>query len=216
MTQIKICGVRRSQDIDYINKYLPDYVGFVFSKSKRQIGLNEGARLCKDTDPRIKKVGVFVNVSVDDILMYVKKCNLDVVQLHGDESLEYIKALKLKIPKDKIIWKAFKIKSEPGLNPLENYADYLKLVDALLLDTYVAGKDGGSGKTFDWSYAIPIAKNCNVILAGGLSAENVLNAIELVKPMIVDVSSGIEVSEFKDEEKIKLFIEKVRGVNKNG
>lgn len=201
MTKIKICGMRRKEDILMANEFCPDYVGFVFAKSPRQLGIDAALELKKELDPQIQSVGVFVNEYPEVIETLCDSSIIDLVQLHGDEDAEYIRGLKenIKVP----VIKALRVqKKEQILEGAELPCDYL------LLDTYTRGSYGGSGKTFDWDLIPRIKKP--YFLAGGLSTDNVGEAVKRVLPYGVDVSSALETEGFKDREKVKLFIERVR------
>ncbi|WP_432662868.1 phosphoribosylanthranilate isomerase [Wukongibacter baidiensis] len=199
MTKVKICGLRRREDIAYVNQLKPDYVGFVFAKSKRQIDKYKAKELINDLDKSIKTVGVFLNTSVDRVRDISGFCKLDVIQLHGDETPKYCSLF------DREVWKAFRIKNEDSLKEIQHYSS-----DGYLLDTYVKGAYGGTGDTFNWNLASKIGKEKFIILAGGLSEDNIDMAINIVRPSIVDVSSGVEIDGFKDFDKMKRFIERVR------
>ncbi|KNY25283.1 phosphoribosylanthranilate isomerase [Pseudobacteroides cellulosolvens] len=206
MSKIKICGIRREDDIIYVNKYLPEFIGFIFAPSKRRISFGEAADLAKNLDPSIKKVGVFVNESCENIDEAINKCDLDVVQIHGDEDPCYFEKLKnktLSLSKDKRVevWKALRVKDEMSLLEMGNYK-----VDGFVLDTFIEGSYGGAGKTFDWTLAVNAKKYGKIILAGGLTSENLIDAINIVNPMVFDVSSGVETDGYKDEKKICDFI----------
>jgi len=207
MTKIKICGIKRSEDVQYVNKYLPDYIGFVFAESKRKVSMEQAVKLRNELDPRIKAVGVFVNEDMDKVAETALKCRLDCIQLHGDENGQYVEDLRdlLKSQSDIEIWKAIRIKDEKSLFILDEYE-----VDTFVLDTFVEGTYGGAGKVFDWKLAKLAKSFGKIIVAGGLSSDNVSDAIELVLPYGVDVSSNVETDGVKDEEKIRCFIEKVR------
>ena len=177
--EIKICGIRRKEDIDIINKYKPDYIGFIFAKSKREVAPETVAEITKNLDKNIKKVGVFVNATYEKINEAVQVAKLDVVQLHGDENEEYISNLDCKCE----IWKAVRVRD---------------------------GEYGGSGQTFDWHGGSRIKTDKPIMLAGGIKTENVIEGIDIFKPVGVDISSSVETDGFKDEQKIKKFIETVR------
>ena len=197
---IKICGLRRCEDVDYVNKLKPEYIGFVFAKSKRQIDFYMARRLANSLNKDIKKVGVFLNHSIREVKEIEKLCNLDVLQFHGDESPSYCNCFENEV------WKSFLIKDEKSLGLLEKYN-----VDKYLLDTWIEGEAGGTGKKFNWELAKEIGKTKSIVLAGGLYSENIKNAIQIVRPTVVDVSSGVETDGYKDYGKIKDFIKKVRG-----
>lgn len=207
MTKVKICGIRRKEDIDYVNKFIPDYVGFIFAKSRRRVSTEFAGELIKLLSPEIKTVGVFVNEDLEKVLEIARIISLDCVQIHGDESFEYTDALKEKIKskKEVEIWKAIRVKDGDSIKKMSNYS-----VDAFVLDAYIEGAYGGGGKTFDWEIALRAKEFGRVILAGGLDGKNVKEAIKKVKPFAVDVSSGVETNQYKDGEKIRDFIYKVR------
>lgn len=213
---VKICGLRRKLDINYINRYKPEYAGFVFAKGKRQVTPDSAKELVEDLAPGIKAVGVFVNESPDKLVEIVKKCNLNIVQLHGDEILEYIELVKRKLlflacPGVEI-WKAIKISSHYSYEKMLKY--YQHKVDAIVLDTYSKNAPGGTGEAFDWNLAADAGKNYKVVLAGGLNSENIIKAAGIIKPFAVDISSGVETAGWKDEEKIGTLISIVRAERK--
>lgn len=201
MSLVKICGLKRSCDIDYVNKYKPDYIGFVFAKSSRQVTPQQAKTLKEKLSKDIKSVGVFVNESIENISMLCKENIIDVIQLHGDENNDYINQLK-KLTDKKII-KAVRVQSSEQVLQAEKLD-----CDYLLLDAYSKNAYGGLGETFNWDIIPKLEKP--FFLAGGLNAENVSQAIQSVQPHCVDLSSGAETDGFKDEEKIKLIIDKVR------
>ncbi len=200
MTKVKICGLKREEDILYVNELQPDYVGFVFTKSTRQIDKYKAKELIDILDKNIKKVGVFLNNSFEEVNEIARYCDLDILQFHGDESPIYCNRF------DYEIWKAFRIRDETSLKKLESYP-----VKGFLLDTFVKGQYGGTGKIFNWDIVSDINKDKFIILAGGLKCENIKKAIKTVKPHVVDLSSGVEVNGVKNFEKIKKIIESVRG-----
>ena len=193
MAKIKICGLMREQDIEAVNTAFPDYIGFVFAKSKRQIDENQAKILKACLKPSIKTVGVFVNEEIKNI---IKLCNsnvIDIIQLHGDEDEDDIKILKDNLS-NKII-KAIRVKdSEDIKRAMEFSCDYL------LFDAYHERKYGGIGKTFDWSMIPHINKP--YFLAGGIHSDNIRQAIKHHNPYCIDVSSGVETNGYKDPKKI--------------
>lgn len=202
MTKIKICGLKREEDILYVNQLKPDYVGFVFAPSKRQIDSYQAKELIDILDKDIKTVGVFLNTPFEKVKEIAEYCNLDIIQLHGDESPEYCNAF------DREVWKAFRIKDT---NSIKNIDDYT--TNGYLLDTYVKGEFGGTGETFNWDLVATLSSKKQVILAGGLTESNINEAIQIVKPHVVDISSGVETNGYKDFYKMKKFIERVRITN---
>lgn len=195
MVKVKICGIRRAEDIEIINKYPPDYIGFVFAESKRQIDFDTAKTLKKLLKVNIPVVGVFVNGNIEDILELYRNDIIDIAQLHGDENEDYINQLKEEAPELKLI-KAIEINKKEDLNDYENIN-----VEYLLLDS-----EKGSGKTFNWDL---INKNISkdFFLAGGLNSANFNQAIERFQPYGIDLSSGVETNGYKDEEKIKKIME---------
>lgn len=197
MTKIKICGLRREQDIRYANELMPDYIGFVFLKGKmRYVTFEEAAHLRSLLDPAIPAVGVFVNEPVENVIRLLQSGTIQIAQLHGQEDEAY--AEELGRAGDHCIIRAFAVRSSEDIHRAFAFpADYP------LLDN---GK--GTGETFDWSLFQEQEKT--FFLAGGLSPENVKEAIECFHPYAVDVSSGVETDGFKDYEKMKAFMDAVR------
>lgn len=197
MTKIKICGLRREQDIRYANELMPDYIGFVFLKGKmRYVTFEEAAHLRSLLDPAIPAVGVFVNEPVENVIRLLQSGTIQIAQLHGQEDEAY--AEELGRAGDHCIIRAFAVRSIEDIHRAFAFpADYP------LLDN---GK--GTGETFDWSLFQEQEKP--FFLAGGLSPENVKEAIECFHPYAVDVSSGVETDGFKDYEKMKAFMDAVR------
>ena len=190
MTQIKICGLFRGEDIDYVNEADPDYIGFIlnFPKSRRNILPEQAAELRSRLSPDIKAVGVFVDQAIETVAEAATIIGLDVIQLHGHEDNAYIASLREQL--DLPIWKAFKIQTAADLIATEASA-----ADNILLDNGY-----GTGMAFDWSLAGELSRP--FLLAGGLTPENIPNAIHTLHPMLVDISSGVETNGVKDREKI--------------
>ena len=207
MPKLKFCGIRTENDIDYVNQYTPDYIGFVFAPGKRQITPIK-ARQLRDRflsaymstgslKDRPLFVGVFVNETPGNIESAVKYAGLDIVQLHGDESDDCVASLKSKLPSIQVI-RAVRLRDEAALlNSLDTSADFL------LFDAYSRDEYGGTGKSADLSM---IERNRDIItkpffIAGGLNADNLNTAIAL-SPYGLDISSGIETNGVKDPEKM--------------
>ena len=202
MSMVKICGLSRECDIDYVNSSKPDYIGFVFSNSKRRVTPKQAEKLKLKLSSGIKAVGVFVNEPLELIADLCRQNIIDVVQLHGDEDNDYIS--KVKSITGKSVIKAVRVQSTQQILQAEALN-----CDCLLLDTYKKSTYGGVGESFNWQL-IPTALKKPFFLAGGLNTENVETAIKTVRPYCVDVSSGVETDGFKDEKKIRNIIEKVR------
>lgn len=204
MTQIKICGLKREEDIEIVNKFCPDYIGFVFAPSKRQITLDQGKHLKQLLKPTIKAVGVFVNERVESILEYETHKVIDIIQLHGDEDATYIRALKAqtKLP----LIKAIRVKSKEELRANITQIEALP-VDYLLFDTYAKEAYGGSGISFDWDMLKGIQRP--YFLAGGIGITNLEEALKKA-PYGIDVSSSVEREGLKDQQKIEALMRAVR------
>lgn len=200
MSKIKICGLSRLQDIDAVNEALPDYIGFVFAPSPRQVGTMQASALKKTLDRRIQAVGVFVDADIDKVTALALDGVIDMIQLHGHEDALYIRKLKRAVSVPVI--KAVRVQCAEQImeaQPLD--------CDYLLLDTWQKGVQGGSGLTFDWSLIPQGIKP--YFLAGGLNAQNILRAAQL-KPYCLDVSSGAETDGIKDKDKIIKLVQQIR------
>lgn len=204
MTKVKICGLKTLGDIEIVNKALPDYIGFVFADSKRKISKELATLMKQALDQRIQAVGVFVNAPIEQIISLCKEQIIDCIQLHGKESLDYVKELRAKVTNPIIYAKQVKMESNQAeFAQLEEYP-----VDYFLFDTYVKGIYGGSGKLINYQ-EIPIL-NTPFFLAGGLNITNVEDAVIATHPYCVDVSSGVEIDGIKNEEKVIEFIHRIR------
>lgn len=203
MSKVKICGLTRMEDIDAANAACPDYIGLVFAQSRRQVDFDKAVQLKAALRGEIKSVGVFVNETVETIASLVKSNVIDVVQLHGYEDEVYMQ--RLHTLTDVPIIKAVRVQSSEQIQ----YYSHMPC-DYLLLDTYVRGERGGSGKSFDWSIIPHLQKP--YFLAGGLDSQNVLNAVKTLHPYCVDVSSGVETDGVKDQDKMIEFVKHVRSV----
>jgi phosphoribosylanthranilate isomerase len=190
---VKICGITNKKDALFACKCGTDALGFIaYPKSKRYINCNETKKIIKNINvcyADVLKVGVFVNETVENIKMYID-AGINIVQLHGDETAEYINKIK-KLNGSAQIWKAVRLKEKNEIDNVKGLD-----VDKFLIDTYSVDEYGGTGETGDWElakYAV-LCLDKPVMLAGGLSPENIKDAIEFVKPYGVDLSSGVEVS----------------------
>ncbi len=198
--QIKICGIRFSEEIQVVNRLEVDYVGFVFAKSKRRITLEQAALLKKKLRKGIKAVGVFTDMSGEEICKAAEVCNLDIVQLHGNQSDEDIKSLPLPV------WKSISMKNPESVHKTRLYPSAC----AFVFDTFAKGMEGGTGIPFQWQWISGLSDTVSLVLAGGLNPNNIRGAIEIVKPHIVDVSSGVEGNMGKDEKRVIEFIKAVK------
>jgi len=201
VTRVKICGIRTVEAARAAAEAGADAVGFVFwSKSRRFIRPDEAARISRVLPPFVVRVGVFVDERPEVMEEIAQTVGLDAVQLHGDEPPEVWGVLRRRVIK------AIRVRDPSSLAQAAQYT-----VSAILLDTYVPDTYGGTGKPFDWSLAREVRGwGRPVILSGGLTPENVREAIEQVRPYGVDVSSGVETEGEKDPQKIRAFVQAVR------
>lgn len=196
-TRVKICGITRRQDAEFAVKMGVDALGLVFyGPSPRAVSIAQAVEICRLLPPFVSLVGLFVNAQAAEVKATLEQVPLSLLQFHGDESpafcaqfdRPYMKAVRMQKPAD-----------------LPQAAEQYAQANALLLDSYKAGVPGGTGQTFDWSMITPVDKA--LILAGGLSAENVAAAIKQIRPYGVDVSGGVESAKgIKDNEKMRKFM----------
>ncbi|WP_108668878.1 phosphoribosylanthranilate isomerase [Peribacillus acanthi] len=198
--KVKICGITDVDSAHVAVQAGADALGFVFAKSKRQIRPEQAKQIIEVLPKEIEKVGVFVNEDPQVIESIVHSCGLTMIQLHGEESPDQCQGYSLPIIK------AFGMSEKQDLVNTQLY-----LNDYLLLDSPKGAYQGGNGVRFDWSLLTKWNSNKKLILAGGLTPENVREAIEVTQPYMVDVSSGVETDGKKDHEKIKAFIQNAKG-----
>lgn len=199
--RVKICGVKNKEEIEIMNRHLPDYIGLVFAGTKRRIDLEYAAVLISSLDERIKKCGIFENEDIDKVILVSRLLNLDVVQLHGSESGIYIGHLRERTEAE--IWKAVKIGTK--YEPLPHGAD------RIILDS----PDPGTGRSFSWSILTEYQKCMkDIVIAGGLGPDNVAVLLGKNSPYCVDVSTGVEKNGYKDDELVEKFIFEVRKMKK--
>ncbi len=194
MVLVKICGITTLKDGIEAANLGASALGFVFyKKSPRFIEAEKAAQIISKLPPFIKTVGLFVNPSAEEIQALLDICPIDILQLHGEESPAFCSKMPRKVIK------AFRIKGSETFDEIKKYN-----VQGILLDAYQKGTHGGTGKTFNWDI-IP-KELSNVILAGGLSEENIRRAIKAVKPYAVDLSSGVETKPgIKSSTKLRSF-----------
>lgn len=211
MTKIKICGLKTPADVEKVNRYLPEYIGFVFANTKRFVTDEQALAMKQALDRSIKAVGVFVNEPIEHIISLCNRGIIDAVQLHGEETEDYIRELKKKT--DTTVIKATKVQNAEQVSGLmSEEADYM------LFDTFKKGELGGTGERFPLEILEAVLKEQAekgravkpYFLAGGLSSANVQEVLGQMGCYCVDVSTGVETDGVKDEAKIKEFIEKVR------
>ena len=201
-TRVKICGITRVQDALEAVRCGADAIGLVFyAASPRYVSISQAQQIVSAIPPFVSVVGLFVNASQTEIETILSQVKLDVVQFHGDESAAECERIKLPY------FKAIRVK--PDTNLLQYEVDFSS-AKALLLDAYAESAYGGTGQVFDWDL-IPQNMSKPVILAGGLTVENVGLAIEKVQPYAVDVSGGVELSKgIKDAKKMADFMQAVQ------
>jgi len=196
--KVKICGITNPTDAVVAAEAGADALGFIFyPKSPRYISFESAANIIRELPARILKVGVFVNASREDVLAAQQECQLSVLQFHGEETSEFCAGFSGQT------WKAFRVTGAETLNRLAAYR-----TTAWLLDAWSPAMPGGTGERFDWDLAVEAQKAGRpIILAGGLTPENVMSAVQRVRPMGVDVSSGVEMAPGrKDSAKVKAFV----------
>jgi phosphoribosylanthranilate isomerase len=202
MTEIKVCGITNLEDASFAAECGADALGFIFySRSPRYVAPERAKKIIEELPDRIAKVGVFVNQELQEVKKTVAFCDLDLVQLHGDESPGYCR----QFPSSLLI-KAFSSRRASDLRGLRNLP-----VRAIVVDTYDPLRYGGTGKRSDWRLAVKVKEMHSLILAGGLNTGNIREAIDIVAPHAVDINSGVESSPGrKDHEKVRAIIEIVR------
>lgn len=196
--KVKICGITNLPDARAAAEAGADALGLMFVEtSPRHVSMTVAADITRQLPPFIIKVGVFVNAPEELVFRAIGECGLNLLQFHGDESPEYCRQFGL------MSMKAFRIRDAESLRALPDYE-----TDAFLLDSHVAGKPGGTGEKFNWELAVEAKKfGIPIFLAGGLTPENVAEAVRQVQPYGVDVSSGVESTPGrKDLAKVQAFI----------
>lgn len=203
MTRVKICGITTLEDGLMATEAGADALGFVFfEKSPRNVDPEAAARIIAKIPPYVQVVGLFVNAPLDFVNETADRCGLDIVQLHGDETPEYCQGVRRRVVK------VFRVKGPESLAGIESYR-----VAGYLLDAYSPNAYGGTGETFNWECVTAAKGKGAVILAGGLTPENVAEAVSRISPYGVDVSSGVERAPgVKDPEKVKRFIKEAKNI----
>ena len=204
--KVKICGMTQLKDALFAVEQGVDAVGFIFyKKSPRAVTMKTVREIIAKLPPLVDTVGVFVNESAERLNKIADYCGLDLVQLHGEESPAFCRKIHRRVIK------AFRVKDLQSIKQLEKFP-----VSGFLLDTFSDDLHGGTGKTFDWNLALPAKKMGPVILAGGLTPRNILQAVRQVRPYGVDVCSGVEKSPgIKDLEKVRAFLKNIRSGSKS-
>lgn len=200
MVRIKVCGITTPEDGLYAVEMGADAIGLVFApESPRRVGIEKAAEISGALPERVLRVGVFVNEKPERVLGISREAGLDVAQLHGEESPEEVEAL---CDEGLTVIKAIRLRDDNSLGALSNYAP-----DLFLLDAFSREARGGTGERFDWALAEGIRGYDNIVISGGLSAENVAEAVEFFRPGWVDASSALEASPgVKEAGKIRRFV----------
>ncbi len=199
--KLKICGIKRREDAEYLNEFQPDFAGFVFAGTKRKIDFETAKALREILDPKIQTVGVFVNADIGFIQKLADNHIIDFVQLHGDEDNGYIGRLRevCNLP----IIKAQRIATRDDIKPYDS--------DYYLFDTMKTGEYGGTGESFDWSVLGNVGKP--FFIAGGINLGNLDDAMKIAtekSAFALDISSGVETDGVKDKIKIQETVRRVR------
>lgn len=197
--RVKICGIKDLETALAAVEAGADALGFVFAPGPRQVESELVRSICSSLPPFVSRTGVFVNAPASLVEETVLYCGLDTIQLHGSEPPEYYRLFKCRVVK------AFRIGDAVPVEEINRHN-----CSAVLLDTYVPGLQGGTGIPFDWRLVRKIALAKPLILAGGLTPENVRQAVVDAGPYAVDVSSGVETDGKKDIQKIRLFIQRAK------
>jgi phosphoribosylanthranilate isomerase len=200
--KIKICGITNLADARVAAEAGADAVGFIFCEdSPRRVSVETAEMISAQLPPHLMRVGVFVNPPADLVAGAIQRCGLTLAQFHGQETPEF--CLQFGV----MTMKAFRVKDAAALEEIAEYQ-----VDAVLLDSYVNGQAGGTGAKFNWNLAVEARKfGKPIFLAGGLTPENVAEAVRMTQPFGVDVSSGVEQSPGKkDADKVRRFIAAAR------
>lgn len=202
---MKICGITNLEDAIGAAAAGADAVGFIFTdQSPRRVTPDQAERICRELPPFLLRVGVFYNQPVEEVEKIAQRCALDRIQLHGDETPEVCARFGHRTIK------TIRVKDQSFLERLGPYRDR---VEAFLLDTHREGQAGGTGGTFNWEIAARAKGMGKIILAGGLTPENVAEAVAVVQPYGVDVSSGVEAAVGKkDLRRVRRFVERAKGV----
>ena len=199
--KVKICGMTNLNDVKVAVDGGVDAVGFIFyKKSPRSVTIKTVKEIVIELPPFVDAVGVFVDETAEQINKIADRCNLDRVQLHGNESPAFCKKIRRRVIK------AIRVKDIQSLKKLSDYP-----VSSFLLDTFSEDQYGGTGRVFDWNLAYPAKKYGPIILAGGLTPNNVRQAIQRIQPYGVDVCSGVESQPgIKDHKKMQTFLKNVK------
>ncbi|WP_134687422.1 phosphoribosylanthranilate isomerase [Brevibacillus migulae] len=208
-TKVKICGLRNKETLALLTELQVDYAGFVFTPSKRQVTAEQAGAMMASVPNRPAAVGVFVNPTLSELEQTLAQAPLDVIQLHGQESAEYCEEVKKRFALP--VWKAVPVGEEGPL--AVDLTAFRPHIEAFLFDTHDTSVAGGTGRRFSWAQ-IPLladlAGEATVVIAGGITVDNVGELVSQYAPTFIDLSSGVETDGAKDPEKIKKLMQRVR------
>jgi phosphoribosylanthranilate isomerase len=204
MVFTKVCGITNPGDAREAADAGADAIGLIFAKSPRRVGVEEAQKISIALPNGVLKVGVFVNVDPEEVLRIAREVGLDLAQLHGDETPETVAAIRgAGLP----VMKAVRVRNAEALGALERYE-----ADLFLLDAWSAKARGGTGERFDWTLAKLVKGRGNIVVSGGLTPENVREAVEFFEPYGVDASSSLEERPGKkDGERVRRFVRAAKG-----
>ncbi len=199
----KVCGITKPGYAEFAITAGANAIGLIFyKKSPRSVLIHQAQEIASVAPDHLRRVGVFVNEQADTIATTVKQVNLNVIQLHGEESPEDCERIRQAVGEGREIWKAVRVRDGFDASAMAEYG-----VDAFLLDTAKGGAFGGTGQTFPWELALQAKQYGQVILSGGLHGGNVAEAIRVVEPWGVDASSKLEIEPgVKDIQKMTAFL----------
>ena len=204
MVKVKVCGITRLEDALVACESGADAIGLIFAESPRRVDMGRAADISSALPENILKVGVFVNAGPEEVLRIAGKVGLDYAQLHGDEGPEAVAAIR---KGGLAVMKALRVRDGRSLERMEDYG-----ADLYLLDAYSVRERGGTGRTFDWDLAKALEGYGNIVVSGGLTPENVREAVEFLDPHGVDASSSLEDSPGKKNgERVRRFVSAAKG-----
>jgi phosphoribosylanthranilate isomerase len=204
MVFTKVCGITNPGDAREAADAGADALGLIFAESPRRVDVEEARKITIALPDGVLKVGVFVDAEPGEVLEVARKVGLDLAQLHGDETPETVAAIQSAgLP----VMKAFRVRNAEALGTLERYE-----ADLFMLDAWSARARGGTGETFDWELAKSVKGRGNIVVSGGLTPENVREAVEFFEPYGVDASSSLEERpRKKDGERVRRFVRAAKG-----
>ena len=204
MVFTKVCGITNPGDARVAVDAGADAIGLIFAESPRKVTLKEARKVSVGLPENILKVGVFVDAEPGEVLQIAREVGLDLAQLHGDETPETVAAIRnAGLP----VMKALRVRNTEALGALERYE-----VDLFMLDAWSARARGGTGETFDWGLAKSVKGRGNIVVSGGLTPENVREAVEFFEPYGVDASSSLEERPGKKSgERVRRFVRAAKG-----